>query len=139
MQVIKTNSINNHSVGAALRVTQAAKESVYKNCQHNTFISNLVFSRALDKFRNRICGEFPFAGDVFFDTISKKTKSMKPNTSSKYELRLFDKTVDFDFNHNRIFYNHENKPIEEKVEQEANAQANYLFDSYLYLRRQCGH
>ncbi len=135
---MKTNNVNSVNFNAALRVTNSAKNSIYHSNSHNTVVSNLVFNRTMSKLEDKLCGEFPFAGDVFFDTISKKTKTANPHTNSQYELRLFDKSVDFNFDHNRIFHNHEHRPIEEKIEHEADTQSNYLFNAYLYLRRQFG-
>jgi len=132
---------NCQSFKAALRVTPEAKNVVYNSGAYNTIVSRRVFDDAMKKFAARLCGEFPFAGDVFFDAISKKTKSLKPETKSRYEMRLFDKQVDFDFNHNRIYVDglyHNNQPIEQKIAQESDAQAGYLFNTYLYLRGLCG-
>ena len=131
---MKITSVGNSTnFGAGLRVTSAARDIAHHYPTQNSVVSNLVFDRAMNKFRLMLCGEFPFAGDVFFDTISKKTKAAKPGTSSNYELRINDSSVDFNFNHNGVF-NRQNSHIEDTIEQESSAQANYLFDAYKYLR-----
>ena len=123
---------------ASLRVTKAAKDVVYKEKSQDTLVFNYIFKRSMDKFQNMIFGEFPFAGDVFFDEISKNTKAAYPHTKSKYEMRIMDKVVDFDFNPRTSFHNHSKKSIEENIEHEANTQAGYLHNTYLYLRRTLG-
>ena len=139
MQVLPINrGRDNLTFNAALKVTPAAKKTVYNSGSQNTIVSNIVFNRSMDKFRNMLYGEFPFAGDVFFDAISKKTKSANPHTRSKYEMRIMDKAVDFDFNHDRVFHYNDNRSLEEKIEQEANIQAGYLHNTYLYLRGTLG-
>lgn len=124
---------DNTRFGAWLRVTNAAKTAAQHCPTQNTVVSNLVFDRTMRKFNNMLSGEFPFAGNVFFDTISKKTKVAKPGTASNYELRINDQSVDFNFNHHSVFNQHGNG-IEDKIENESNTQAAYLFDAYKYLR-----
>ena len=136
---MKINSVNcapavNPNFKAGLKVTPAAKNAAYHFPTQSTVVSSLVFDRSMRKFSAMISGQFPFAGNVFFDTISKKTKSARPWVKSNYELRINDKSVDFDFNHHRVFDNHSNASIEEKIENESNMQAGYLYNAYLSLR-----
>ena len=139
MRIANVNlSQANNTYKAALRVTPEAKNVVYQQGYGNTIISSQVFDRSMNKFQSMLYGEFPFAKDVFFDAISKKTKAVKPHTKAKHEMRLFDKTVDFDFNIDGIKHDYSGRPIEEKIENEANKQAGYLYDTYLYLRGLCG-
>ena len=117
MQILPVNrNQNSTAFNAALRVTPAAKSVVYTSGAQNTHVANMIFDRTMNKFQNMLYGKFPFAGNVFFDAISKKTKAAKPHTNSQYEMRISDASVDFDFNHNSILYNHSNQPIEEKIE-----------------------